>query len=66
MKIPKRVRDLPLGAISALALGRLILQPVVAVFMIKGLVRVGVINEEDKVLRFVVMWVLLRSWKLFY
>jgi predicted permease len=55
LKTPKRGRDLPLGAISALAFGRLILQPVIAVFMIQGLVRVGVINEEDKVLRFVVM-----------
>lgn len=54
LKIPKKVRDLPLGAISALAFGRLILQPVVAVFVIQGLVRVGVIDEEDKVLRFVV------------
>ena len=55
LKIPKRVKDLPLGAISVLAFGRLILQPVVGVFIIRGLVRVGVINEEDKVLRFVVM-----------
>ena len=55
LRIPRRVKDLPLGAISALAFGRLILQPVVAVFIIQGLVRVGVINQEDKVLRFVVM-----------
>ena len=55
LRIPKRVKDLPLGAISALAFGRLILQPVVAVFIIQGLVRVGVINQEDKVLRFVML-----------
>jgi predicted permease len=55
LKIPKGVKDLPLGAITALAFGRQILQPVVAVFMIQGLVRVGVINGEDKVLRFIVM-----------
>ena len=55
LKIPKRVQDLPFGAISALTFGRLILQPVVGVFMIRGLVRVGIIDEEDKVLRFVVM-----------
>jgi predicted permease len=55
LKIPKRVRDLPWGAISALAFGRLILQPVVAVFMIQGLVRAGVVDAEDKVLRFVAM-----------
>ncbi len=55
LKIPRRGRDLPLGAICALAFGRLILQPVIAVFMIQKLVKVGVINEGDKVLRFVVM-----------
>jgi len=55
LKMPKKGRDLPLGAISALAFGRLILQPVIAVFIMQGLVRVGVISEEDKVLRFVVM-----------
>lgn len=55
LRIPKRVKDLPLGAISALAFGRLILQPVLAVFIIQWLVRVGVVNQEDKVLRFVVL-----------
>jgi len=33
LTLPKKVKDLPLGAISALALGRLILQPVVAMFV---------------------------------
>lgn len=55
LKIPRRGKDLPLGAICALAFGRLILQPVIAVFIIQELVKVGVINEEDKVLRFIVM-----------
>lgn len=55
LKTPKRGKDLPLGAISALAFGRLILQPVIAVFVMQGLVKVGVINKEDKVLRFIVM-----------
>lgn len=59
LRIPKRVKDLPLGAISALAIGRLILQPVVGVFMTQGLVRVGAIHEDDKVLRFLVMSVAL-------
>jgi len=51
----KKGRELPLGAISALVFGRLILQPVIAVFMTRGLARVGDIDEEDKVLRFVVI-----------
>ena len=55
LKIPRRGKDLPLGAISALAFGRLILQPVIAVFIMQALVKVRVINEEDKVLRFVMM-----------
>jgi len=52
---PKKGRDLPLGAISVLAFGWLNLQPVMAVFMTQGLARVGAINEENKVLRFVLM-----------
>ena len=55
LKIPRRGKDLPLGAISALAFGRLILQPVIAVLIMQALVKARVINEEDKVLRFVVM-----------
>jgi len=55
LRTPKKGRDLLLGAISALAFGRSILQPEVTVFMVQGLVRVGVTNEENKVLRLIVM-----------
>lgn len=55
LTIPRGVRALPLGAISALAVGRLVLQPIVAVVTVEGLVSVGVIDEANKVLRFAMM-----------
>jgi len=55
LRTPKKGRDLLLGAISALAFGRLILHPEITVFMAQGLVRVGVTDEENKVLQLNVM-----------
>lgn len=55
LKFPKGIRGLPLGAISALTIGRLVLQPIIAVATVEGLVRAGLINEADKVLRFTMM-----------
>ncbi|PFH47690.1 hypothetical protein AMATHDRAFT_67133 [Amanita thiersii Skay4041] len=46
-------RTLPLGAIATLALGKLVIMPVLGVLICQGLVKVGVIAAEDKVLRFV-------------
>ncbi|TFK26063.1 auxin efflux carrier, partial [Coprinopsis marcescibilis] len=48
-----RARVLPVGAICALALVRLVLMPVVGVLVTEGLVRAGLVRREDKVLRFV-------------
>jgi auxin efflux carrier family protein len=48
-------RTLPLGSIVSLALGRMVLQPVLGVLIVQGLVRVGIISAEDKVLQFVCM-----------
>ncbi|KII83930.1 hypothetical protein PLICRDRAFT_118835 [Plicaturopsis crispa FD-325 SS-3] len=45
--------SLPLGAISALAVGKTLIMPVLGVLICEGLVKVGVIDVEDKVLRFV-------------
>ena len=55
LKFPKGIRGLPLGAISALTTGRLVLQPIIAVATVGGPVRAGLINEADKVLRFTMM-----------
>lgn len=44
---------LPLAAISLLALGKMVLVPVLGVLIVDGFVSVGFINREDKVLRFV-------------
>lgn len=49
--------SLPLGAISSLAIGKMVFTPVLGVLIVKGLVKGGVIPKEDKVLQFVCMWV---------
>lgn len=46
---------LPLGAIFSLAIGRMLLMPVLGVLVCGGLVNAGVISRDDKVLRFVCM-----------
>jgi len=46
---------LPLGSIFSLAVGRMVLQPVLGVLIVKGLTNAGVIPREDKVLQFVAM-----------
>jgi hypothetical protein len=48
---------LPTGAIGALAVGKVVVMPVLGVLICEGLTRVGVIDEADKVLRFVCMCV---------
>ena len=55
LRIPRGIRELPLGAISALTIGRLVVQPVIAVATVEGLVRAGLIDESNKVLRFAMM-----------
>ncbi len=55
LKFSKGIRGLPLGAILALTIGRLVLQPIIAIAMVEGLVRAGLIHEADKVLRFTMM-----------
>ncbi|TFK61582.1 hypothetical protein BDN72DRAFT_828151 [Pluteus cervinus] len=46
--------QMPIGAIMGLAIGKMLLMPVLGVLLVEGLlVRVGVIPESDKVLRFV-------------
>jgi len=59
LPIPKKGewRTLPLGAISWLAVGRMLLMPVIGVLICEGLTNAGIIPEDDKVLRFVCMYV---------
>jgi len=60
LPIPKKGewRTLPLGAISSLAVGRTLLMPVIGVLICEGLTNAGIIPEDDKVLRFVCMYVI--------
>lgn len=60
MEIPGgRLRSLPLGAVGALAIGRLVIMPVLGVLVIQRLTHVGMLDANDKVLRFVCMYVIL-------
>jgi len=54
LKVPRsQWTSLPLGAISGLALGRLILSPVLGVAICEAMTRAGIIDRTDKVLRLV-------------
>jgi len=50
-------RSLPLGAISALAIAKMIVMPLLGVGIVKGFVKVGLVSREDRVLQFVCLWV---------
>ncbi|EKM77471.1 hypothetical protein AGABI1DRAFT_108004 [Agaricus bisporus var. burnettii JB137-S8] len=49
-------RSLPVGAIMALAIGKMIIAPVLGVLISHGLVNAGVIFKDDKVLLFICMF----------
>ena len=46
------------GAIVSLAVGRMIIMPVIGVLIVHGLVHVDIISKDDKVLQFVCMYVI--------
>jgi hypothetical protein len=52
-------KALPLGAITCIAIGKMILMPVLGVLICQGLTNAGLISKDDKVLRFVCMFVCL-------
>ncbi|KAF7304137.1 Auxin efflux carrier transmembrane protein [Mycena indigotica] len=56
LRVPSRLRDLPVGAIVGLSIGRLVVFPVLGVLITRGFVKVGVIDSGDKVLQFVCMF----------
>ena len=49
-------RLLPIGAITGIAVGKMIIMPVLGVLLVQGLVKGGVIPRKDKVLQFVCMY----------
>ncbi|KAG2122900.1 auxin efflux carrier [Suillus clintonianus] len=58
MSVPcGRWTALPLGAIGALAVGKQLIMPVFGVFICEGFTRIGFIDADDKVLRFVCIFV---------
>lgn len=53
-----RLRSLPLGAVSVLAIGRMVVMPILGVLITQGLTQVGLLDANDKVLQFVCMYVI--------
>ncbi|KAJ6555153.1 auxin efflux carrier [Mycena vulgaris] len=54
LEVPRgRWNQLPVGAILSMAVGRMLIMPVLGVLVAKGLTNAGVIAREDKVLQFV-------------
>jgi predicted permease len=47
----------PKGAIASLALGKMVLIPIIGVAITRGFTHVGFVNRDDKVLQFVCLWV---------
>ncbi|KAF8808185.1 hypothetical protein BYT27DRAFT_7190314 [Phlegmacium glaucopus] len=58
LNLPKKGewRTLPLGAIGSLAVGKVLVMPVLGVLICEGLTNVGIISRDDTVLRFVCMF----------
>lgn len=55
LKVPKNLQALPIGAISGMAIGKLIISPLIGILLVNSFVNIGFIREDDKVLRFVCM-----------
>ncbi|KAJ7910478.1 auxin efflux carrier transmembrane protein [Mycena leptocephala] len=54
LEVPRgRWNHLPVGAILSMAVGRMLLMPVLGVLVAKGLTNAGLISREDKVLQFI-------------
>ena len=52
MQIPRPISRLPLASIGAVAIGKLIIMPVIGVAVVQCLTARGVIDQNAKVLRF--------------
>ncbi|KAG6900140.1 hypothetical protein C0993_002289 [Termitomyces sp. T159_Od127] len=56
LKVPRNQWEtLPTGAITSLAIGKMVITPILGVGIVKGLVKGSVISEDDKLLQFVCM-----------
>lgn len=56
LKVPKTWNSLPLGAIGWMAIGKLVVSPILGILIVNAFMKIGFIHEEDKVLRFVTMF----------
>lgn len=52
MSIPRPIRKLPIRSIFAVAVMKMCLMPVLGVLLVEGLVKGGLVNSNDRVLRF--------------
>lgn len=52
LRLPKPLSRLPLAGIAAMALIRLVVVPVCGFFFVKQLVKIGMVEETNAVLRF--------------
>jgi predicted permease len=52
LRIPRPLRRLPLGAMFAVAFAKMVLSPIVGVFVVQAMVRNGMIDREAKAERF--------------
>jgi auxin efflux carrier family protein len=69
LKVPMTLRGwraMPVGAISALSVAKIVVNPVLGVLICQGLTHVGVIDKNDKVLRFVCLYVFVISISNYY
>ncbi|KAJ7080620.1 auxin efflux carrier transmembrane protein [Mycena belliarum] len=54
LEVPRgRWNQLPVGAILSMAVGRMLVMPVLGVVVARGLTHAGIISQDDKVLQFV-------------
>ncbi|KAJ7474712.1 auxin efflux carrier transmembrane protein [Mycena latifolia] len=54
LEVPRgRWNSMPVGAILSMAVGRMLVMPVLGVLVAKGLTNAGILSREDKVLQFV-------------
>ncbi|KAG8859962.1 Protein M3 [Serendipita sp. 411] len=56
LKMPNTRKSIPIGAIASMAIGKLVISPILGVLIVNGFVKIGFIDENDKVLRFVTMF----------
>ncbi|KAF4613989.1 hypothetical protein D9613_007634 [Agrocybe pediades] len=59
LSMPKKGewKKLPMGAIAGIAVSKMVIMPVLGVLICTGLTNVGIISKDDKVLRFVCIFI---------